>query len=83
MHDFCIKYPSHPLALIPDECNFYGEIFIKSEELKQKIRKYKEEIVFYESMITANPKEEMSYRKIITSLQRFVDKYLPFGSEEW
>jgi hypothetical protein len=25
----------------------------------------------------------MSYRKIITSLQRFVDKYLPFGSEEW
>ena len=82
-HNYCLKYPSHPLAFIPDECEFYGELFIKSEELKQKVRKYKEEIIYYESMIASGCKDEKIYQKIIHSLQRFIDKYIPFGSEEW
>ena len=79
----CQDYPSHPFACIPDECGYYGEIFIKAEEIKQKIRKYKEEIVYYEAMIASGCKEEKVYLKIITSLNRFIEKYAPYGSEDW
>lgn len=82
-HEFCKTFPSEALALIPDECGYYGEIFIKSEELKQKIRKYKEEIIYYESMIASGCKEEKVYTKIIESLNKFIEKYIPFGANDW
>ena len=82
-HEYCKNFPSHPLAILPEDCDYYGEIFMKSEELKQKVRKYKEEIIYYEAMIASGCKDEKVYQKIITSLQRFIDKYIPFGSEEW
>lgn len=82
-HEYCIKFPSHPLAMIPDDCGYYGEIFIKSEEVKQKVRKYKEEIVYYEAMIASGCKEEKVYRKIIDSLNKFINKYAPYGSADW
>lgn len=81
--DICQKYPSHPFALIPDECGHYGEIFILSEETKQRVRKYKEEIIYYESYINEDPRQEKIYSKIITSLKRFIDKYSAFGSDNW
>lgn len=83
MPESCINYPSSPLAIIPDECGFSGEIFIKYETLKQKIRKLKEEIVHYESLIITNPKEKNNYKKIIDSHNRFIKKYEQFGSLNW
>lgn len=82
-HDFCKTFPCDALALIPDECGYYGEIFIKHEELKQKVRKYKEEIIYYESMIASGCKEEKVYLKIIDSLNKFIEKYIPFGANDW
>ena len=79
----CKTFPSHPLTFIPDECSYYGEFFIKSEEIKQKVRKYKEEIIYYEAMIASGCKEEKVYLKIIDSLNRFINKYEPFGSKDW
>ena len=79
----CKNFPSHPLTVIPEDCGYYGEFFVKSEEIKQKIRKYKEEIVYYEAMIASGCKEEKVYLKIIESLNRFIDKYAPYGSYNW
>ena len=79
----CKIYPSHPLTVIPEDCGYYGEFFIKSEEVKQKVRKYKEEIVYYEAMIASGCKEEKVYLKIIDSLNRFIEKYAPYGSHDW
>lgn len=81
--DSCQAFPSHPLALVPDECGYYGEFFIQSEEIKQKVRKYKEEVIYYEAMIASGCKEEKVYHKIIDSLNRFIDKYAPYGSYDW
>lgn len=82
-HEFCKTFPSDAMAIIPDECGYYGEIFIKNEEVKQKIRKYKEEIIYYKSMINSGCKEEKVYTKIIESLERFIIKYQQFGSNNW
>lgn len=79
----CKAFPSKPFAFIPDECGFYGAQFLKNEELKQKIRKMKEEIIHYQALIASDPKEEHSYRRIIEQLNRFIHKYTKFGSDEW
>jgi len=68
---------------IPEDCEHYGTLFLKLEEIKQKVRKYKEEIVYYEAMISSGCKEEVVYRKIINSLEKFIKKYEPFGAEHW
>ncbi len=81
--DNCKNFPASALALIPDECGYYGEIFIKNETLKQKIRKLKEEIIHYEAQILSNPKEKNSYQKIINSHKNYIKKYEPFGAQNW
>ena len=79
----CSDYPSSGLSIIPEECCYIGEVFLKREALKQKVRKFKEEIIHYEALINSGDKESESYKKIMTSLQRFIDKYSIFGSENW
>ncbi len=83
MPDFCKKFPSNPLAIIHDECGYIGEIFIKNEELKRKIRMIKEEMLDYETLIEMGDKDSASYKKIIDNLNRFVTKYKEYGSENW
>lgn len=79
----CINFPSTALALVPDGCDCAGDIFVKNEELKRKIRKIKEEILDYETMIANGDKDSASYKKIIENLTRFVTKYKDFGSDFW
>ncbi|MCM1004210.1 MAG: hypothetical protein NC408_07710 [Candidatus Gastranaerophilales bacterium] len=83
MPEYCKNFPNSALALIPDECGYNGEIFLKSEALKQKIRKLKEEIIHYEAQILSNPKEKNSYQKIINSHKNYIKKYEPFGAQNW
>lgn len=79
----CKNFPQSPFALINVDCGYSGEIFIKQEALKQKIRKLKEEIIHYEALIASNPKEKNSYLKIINSHNNFIKRYEKFGSENW
>ena len=75
----CIDYPSSPFAYLPDGCGFYGEIFIKQENIKQKIRKLKEEIIHYEALVS----KDKSVQKIIDHHQAIIDKYKPYGADNW
>lgn len=79
----CENFPKTPLAIVPDECSCLGDVFMKNEELKRKIRMIKEEILDYESLIAIGDKDSASYKKIIDNLKRFIVKYKDFGSEDW
>lgn len=79
----CKTFPSSPLAIVPDECGYLGEVFLKNEELKRKIRMIKEEILDYQNLIETGDSDSASYKKIIDNLNRFVTKYKDFGSENW
>lgn len=81
--EFCIQFPSSPLAFVQDECGFSGEVFVKKEALKQKIRKFKEEIVYYEALIASGDNDSAGYQKIIHSLNRYIEKYRLYGSHQW
>ena len=79
----CRNYPSHPLAIIPEDCGYEGEIFIKNEQLKQKIRKLKEEIIYYEALIASGDKNKHAYTNIIENHKKFIEKYAPYGAWDW
>ena len=79
----CKDFPKSPLALVPDECSCLGDVFMKNEELKRKIRMIKEEILDYESLIAIGDKDAASYKKIVENLMRFIKKYKDFGSDNW
>lgn len=79
----CTNFPSQPFALISEDCGYCGKIFLQNEEIKQKVRRYKEEIVYYEAMMKSDPKNKSGYEKIIVSLSKFIKKYSVFGSEDW
>ena len=68
---------------IPENCEYYGVLFLKLEEIKQKVRKYKEEIIYYEALIASGTKDEKVYLKIINSLNKFIEKYIPYGANDW
>ena len=75
----CQNFPSSPFAFLPENCGFEGDIFIKLEKLKQKVRKLKEEIIYYNTIL---PKDK-SVQRIIDRHQAFIDKYKIYGSEDW
>ena len=75
----CVEYPSSPFAFLPLGCGYYGEIFIKSEKIKQKIRKLKEEIIHYELMSS----KDKNIQKIINHHQTMIEKYKTYGSDNW
>ena len=81
--DSCKDFPSCGISIVPDECTYAGKVFLLSEEIKQKVRKTKEEILHYETMIISDSKNKKSYEKIIRSLEKFNDKYKPLGSDMW
>ena len=81
----CIDYPSAPFAFIPEDCGYEGEIFVKNEAQKQKIRRLKEEIINYETLIavSSEKQEKESFAKIIKFHQKFIDKYSAYGAKDW
>lgn len=81
--ELCRNFPSNGISIVPDECTFSGKIFLLHEEIKQKVRKTKEEILYYETMIISDRKNKRNYERIIKSLEKFTEKYKPLGSDMW
>lgn len=75
----CQDFPSSPFAFLPEDCGYEGEIFIKLENVKQKIRNLKEEIIYYNAILES----DKSVKRIIERHQAFIDKYKMYGSENW
>ena len=75
----CSEFPSFPFAFLPENCGFEGDIFMKSEKIKQKIRKLKEEIIYYNTIL----EKDKSVQRIIDRHQAFIDKYKMYGSHDW
>lgn len=74
--DICINYPSSPFAFIPDNCGFYGEVFLNREKFMQKLRKLEEEIIHYEALIEVSSKDDAKqYSKIIENHRKYLNKY--------
>ena len=81
----CREFPSSSFAFLPEECGYIGYIFLKSEQIKSRIRKMKEEIIHYEMILKKekNKFENNNLKKIIQSHKAKIEKYKAFGSDDW
>lgn len=84
LKDDCISlFTASATSIAPQECACIGEIFLNKEKLKQKVRRYKEEIIHYEALIATDEKASDAYKRIIINLQKFINRYSVFGSDNW
>lgn len=81
----CSDFPYSPLAFLPENCGYTGEVFLKKEKLKQQIRKLKEEIMHYSALIDTvkDKNEQRQYQRIIDAHETFIKKYKVYGSGDW
>lgn len=83
--ELCKHFPSSPWAIVPPECGFEGWLFMKREEIKQKIRKEKEELVDLQ-LLKSKTSDTSSLEKIelvIQKLNRNINFYEKYGSKDW
>lgn len=81
----CRHCPSTPWAIVPPGCGFNGWLFWKREEDKQKVRKAKEELLELQLLRKRTTNEE-TLKKISTveqKIQRNIDMYKKYGSQNW
>ena len=83
--DLCKHCPSTPWSIVPPGCGFEGWLFWQREEIKQKIRKSKEELLELK-LLQMRTKNENTLQKINIvehKIQRGIDFYKKYGSENW
>ena len=83
--DLCKHCPSTPWSIVPPGCGFEGWLFWQREEIKQKIRRSKEELLELK-LLRMRTKDENTLQKINIvehKIQRGIDFYKKYGSENW
>lgn len=79
----CQDFPSFPFAFIPQECGYRGVMFLKSEHVKQRVRKFKEEIIDYEIQIKQGTQNKKELQRLINTRRLYIDKFSQYGSSDW
>ncbi len=84
----CDYFPSSPWAVVPPNCGFEGWLFQKREEKKQKIRKFKEDILslevsLRELQVQNNFKQAEKVEEMIGKLKKTINLYSKYGSQDW
>ena len=81
----CKRFPASPWAIVPPGCGFEGWLFLKREEIKQKIRKVKEELIELELLKTKVSDEETlaKIKSVEENMYKTINTYKKYGSEDW
>ena len=81
----CQQFPSSAFAFLPEDCAYEGEIFIKHEEIKRKIRIIKEEIIDLkaEFVMTDNKQKKEELTSVIYEKEQEIEKYKQYGAKDW
>lgn len=81
----CRHFPASPWAIVPPGCGFEGWLFLKREEIKQKIRKVKEELIELQ-LLKTKVKDDATLKKISAveeNMYKSINTYKKYGSENW
>ncbi len=83
--DSCRQYPSSLWQIVPSGCGFEGWLFWRREEVKQKVRKYKEELIELK-LLRLRTKDNETLKRIASvehKIFKNIELYKKFGSENW
>ena len=81
----CRHFPSSPWAIVPPDCGYEGWLFEKREDIKQKVRKEKEELIELK-LLKNKTRDEETLKKIELveqKIERNIKLYQKYGSENW
>ena len=81
----CKHFPASPWAIVPPGCGFEGWLFLKREEIKQKIRKVKEELIEME-LLKRKVQDKETLEKIDTVVKKMhasIEHYAKYGAKDW
>ena len=83
--ELCKIFPSSPWAIVPVGCGFEGFLFQQKEEIKQAIRKEKENLLtldlLFEKAVNEEQKEQI--KKIKEKIEQTIKSYAQYGSRNW
>lgn len=81
----CKHFPATAWAIVPPGCGYEGWLFMKREEVKQKIRKLKEELLELELVKskTTSPDILLKISAVQNKMQNSIKLYAKYGSENW
>lgn len=84
----CGKFANSPWDKLPDGCGYEGWFFQIREEIKQKVRRQKEDLLFLEVSLK-NPKLQATDEQIeeinqtIEKIKTNIEIYAKYGSKDW
>ncbi len=83
--DLCNRFPSSIWAIIPAGCGFEGFLFQKREELKQSIRKQKENLLTLDLLFEESENEEQKEKieQLKEKIEKTIESYAKYGSKNW
>jgi Fe-S-cluster containining protein len=81
----CMHFPSTPWAIVPPNCGFEGWLFWKREEIKQNVRKEKEELLELKLLKkrTKDPNTLQKIELVEQKIERNINLYEKYGSKDW
>ena len=80
----CQTFPQTPWDKLPEGCKLEGWFFMIKEDIKQKVRKLKEELILLEVESKALIREGFKENsKQIDKLKSEIEIYSQFGSQDW
>ena len=81
----CRHCPSTPWAVVPPGCGFEAWLFLKREEVKQKIRKSKEDLLELKLLRTKmkNPEDLKKIDAVVHKIYGMIESYKKYGAEDW
>lgn len=83
--ELCGRFPTSPWSIIPPGCGYEGYLFQCREEIKQKIRKYKEDILEFEARLKTeqNPETKAKLESATEKMKNIITHYAKYGSADW
>lgn len=83
--ELCSRCPSTPWSVVPPGCGFEGWLFQKREELKQKIRKQKENLLLAQTFLNEaiTPEQIARINLTIDNIKKTISAYEKYGSANW
>lgn len=81
----CRVFPRTAWAVVPPNCGYSWFLFNQREEIKQKIRAKKEELIELELLKNKTKNEETlsKINSVIEKLKENIDMYNKYGSQNW
>ena len=81
----CDHFPSSPWAVVPVGCGYEAWMFQKREEIKQSVRKKKEELLELKLLKTKTVQPEILNKISLVEqkLRKNIALYSKYGSENW